>query len=36
MGLGKEERAVGPLTYVNYPSMQPCIYLETTQFSLDI
>jgi hypothetical protein len=36
MGLGKDERAVGSITYVNYPSMQPCIYLETTQFSLDI
>jgi hypothetical protein len=36
MGLGKDERAVGPLTNVNYPSMQPCIYLKTTQFSFDI
>jgi hypothetical protein len=36
MGLGKDDRAVGPLTNVSYPSMHPCIYLETTQFSLDL
>jgi hypothetical protein len=33
MGLGKDERVVGSIIYVNYPSLQPCIYLETTQFS---